>query len=204
MGIAAKDTADDGQSYLDGQMLIAMPNIGDPRFERSVIYVCAHTDQGAMGIVVNKAAEDLSFPDLLERLNVIPSEERIKLPPRAQTMPVHVGGPVEMGRGFVLHSTDYFAAESTLTIDERIGLTETLDVLRAIAAGSGPRLAMLALGYSGWGPGQLEREIQTNGWLNCDADEDLIFDPDLGAKYEMALGRIGIDPGMLSSEAGHA
>lgn len=204
MGFAATGTPDDGQSYLDGQMLIAMPNIGDPRFERSVIYICAHTDQGAMGIVVNKAAEDLSFPDLLERLNVIPTDERIKLPPSTQTMPVHVGGPVEMGRGFVLHSTDYFAAESTLPIDERIGLTETLDVLRAIAAGTGPRLAMLALGYSGWGPGQLEREIQTNGWLNCDADEDLIFNPDLDSKYEMALARIGIDPGMLSSEAGHA
>jgi len=204
MGFAATATPDDGQSYLDGQMLIAMPNIGDPRFERSVIYVCAHTDQGAMGIVVNKAAEDLSFPDLLERLNVIPTDERIKLPPSTQTMPVHVGGPVEMGRGFVLHSTDYFAAESTLPIDERIGLTETLDVLRAIAAGTGPRLAMLALGYSGWGPGQLEREIQTNGWLNCNADEDLIFNPDLDSKYEMALARIGIDPGMLSSEAGHA
>lgn len=204
MGIVGKTMTKDDRPYLDGQMLIAMPNIGDPRFERSLIYICAHTDQGAMGIVVNKAAEDISFPDLLERLNVIPPEERINLPPNARSMPVHVGGPVEMGRGFVLHSTDYFAADSTLPIDERIGLTETLDVLRAIASGTGPRLAMLALGYSGWGPGQLEREIHSNGWLNCAADEELIFNADLDSKYDLALSRLGVDPTMLSTEAGHA
>lgn len=190
--------------YLDGQMLVAMPNIGDPRFERSVIYLCAHSEEGAMGIVVNKAADNISFPDLLERLEIIPPNQRIDLPEETREMPVQFGGPVETGRGFVLHTVDYFSADCTLPIDESVGLTATLDVLRAIVAGEGPRQALLALGYSGWGPGQLEQEIHSNGWLHCDADETLIFDSDFGGKYERALGKIGIDPAMLSSDAGHA
>ena len=191
-------------TYLDGQMLIAMPGIGDPRFERTVIFLCVHSADGAMGLVVNKAAEQLSFPELLRRLDLLPQDERINLPRQVMSMKVQIGGPVESGRGFVLHTSDYHAADSTLPIDESIGLTATLDVLRAIAAGAGPRQALLALGYAGWGPGQLEREIQHNGWLHCATDETLLFDTDLDAKYELALRKLGIDPSMLTSYSGHA
>jgi putative transcriptional regulator len=191
-------------NYLDGKMLIAMPGIGDPRFERTVIFLCVHSADGAMGLVVNKAAEQLSFPELLRRLDLLPQDERINLPRQVMSMKVQIGGPVESGRGFVLHTSDYHAADSTLPIDESIGLTATLDVLRAIAAGAGPRQALLALGYAGWGPGQLEREIQHNGWLHCATDETLLFDSDLDAKYELALRKLGIDPSMLTSYSGHA
>ncbi len=194
----------DDAIYLDGQMLIAMPGIGDPRFDRSVIYMCAHSAEGAMGIVVNKPAENISFSELLTRLNIIPEEERINLPADVSDLTVHFGGPVEMGRGFVLHTADYFANDSTLPIDEAIGLTATLDVLRAIASGDGPRHALLALGYAGWGPGQLDKEISSNGWLHCEADEDLIFGEHLDGKYDLALAKIGVSSSMLSSEAGHA
>ncbi len=190
--------------YLDGQLLIAMPGIGDPRFERTVIFLCAHSADGAMGLVVNKFADDITFPELLERLSVIPQEEQIRLPDGVRDMHVQFGGPVETGRGFVLHTSDYFIADGTLPIDEQIGLTATLDVLRAIARGEGPRLSLLALGYAGWGPGQLEAEIQRNGWLHCEADESLLFDMDLEAKYENAIRKIGIDLSMLSGDAGHA
>jgi putative transcriptional regulator len=191
-------------NYLDGQMLIAMPGIGDPRFERTVIFLCVHSADGAMGLVVNRAAEQLSFPELLQRLDLLPQNERIKLPPQAQSMKVQIGGPVESGRGFVLHTSDYHADDSTLPIDVGLGLTATLDVLRAIAAGTGPRQALLALGYAGWGPGQLEQEIQRNGWLHCESDETLLFDTDLEAKYDLALRKLGIDPSMLTSYSGHA
>jgi putative transcriptional regulator len=191
-------------SYLDGQMLIAMPSIGDPRFERSLIYLCAHSDNGAMGIIVNKRSPMISFADLLDRLEVIPDSERIKLPLDVSSLQVQFGGPVEPARGFVLHTSDYFSAETTLPIDERVALTATLDILRAIAGGQGPRRVLLALGYAGWGPGQLESEINHNGWLHCSADEDLLFGRDLDGKYVSALAKIGVDPSMLSAEAGHA
>lgn len=191
-------------TYLDGQMLIAMPGIGDPRFERTVIFLCVHSADGAMGLVVNRAAEQLSFPELLQRLDLLPHKERIKLPRQVLSMKVQIGGPVESGRGFVLHTSDYHAADSTLPIDQGIGLTATLDVLRAIAAGKGPARALLALGYAGWGPGQLEREIQHNGWLHCETDETLLFDTDLDAKYEFALRKLGIEPSQLTSYSGHA
>lgn len=191
-------------SYLDGQMLIAMPSIGDPRFERSVIYLCAHSENGAMGIIVNKKSPMISFADLLDRLEVIPEEDRISLPPDIRDLQVQFGGPVEPARGFVLHTSDYFSNDTTLPIDERVALTATLDILRAIAGGEGPRRVLLALGYAGWGPGQLESEIHHNGWLHCTADEDLLFDSDLDAKYTAALAKIGVDPSMLSAEAGHA
>jgi putative transcriptional regulator len=191
-------------SYLDGQMLIAMPSIGDPRFERSLIYLCAHSDNGAMGIIVNKRSPMISFADLLDRLEVIPDSERIKLPRDVSDLQVQFGGPVEPARGFVLHTSDYFSAETTLPIDERVALTATLDILRAIAGGQGPRRVLLALGYAGWGPGQLESEINHNGWLHCAADEDLLFGRDLDGKYTSALAKIGVDPSMLSAEAGHA
>ncbi len=192
------------RGYLDGQMLIAMPAMSDERFARAVIYVCAHSSEGAMGIVVNQAAQNIKFPDLLVQLEVIPEGERIQLPTQAEDVQVLKGGPVETGRGFVLHSADFFIENSTLPIDDGVCLTATLDILKAIARGDGPSSAVLALGYAGWAPGQLEQEIQQNGWLHCAADPELIFGSDIEHKYERALRKIGIDLSHLSSEAGHA
>src|ERR1700716_1750389 len=193
-----------GRGYLDGQMLIAMPTMRDERFARTLIYVCAHSSEGAMGIVVNQAAGNINFPDLLVQLEVIPAKDLIQLPSSAGTVKVLKGGPVETGRGFVLHSADFFIENSTLPIDDGICLTATLDILKAIARGKGPESAVLALGYAGWAPGQLETEIQENGWLHCSADPELIFGSDNEAKYGKALRKLGVDLGMLSSEAGHA
>lgn len=190
--------------YLDGQILVAMPSMKDDRFARSVIYLCAHSDEGAMGIVVNQPAPNINFPELLVQLEVITGENPIELPERADAMRVLKGGPVETGRGFVLHSSDFFIENSTLSIDNGICLTATLDILKAIANGQGPQSAVLALGYAGWGPGQLESEIQANGWLSCDADSDLVFGERIEAKYDQAMRKIGIHPGMLSAQAGHA
>jgi len=201
---AKKADASPARGYLDGQMLIAMPAMGDERFARAVIYVCAHSTEGAMGIVVNQRAQNIKFPDLLVQLEVIPASERIQLPDEAEEVKVLKGGPVETGRGFVLHSSDFFIENSTLPIDDGICLTATLDILKAIASGTGPASAILALGYAGWAPGQLEQEIQQNGWLHCPADSELIFGGDIEHKYERALQKIGIGLGMLSSEAGHA
>jgi len=192
------------RGYLDGQMLIAMPAMMDERFARSLIYICAHSSEGAMGIVVNHPAPNIDFSDLLVKLDVIPAKDVIRLPPQADVVKVMRGGPVETERGFVLHSADYFVENSTLPIDEGICLTATIDILKAIARGSGPASAILALGYAGWAPGQLETEIQGNGWLHCAADSELIFGSDVGGKYERALRKIGIDLAMLSNEAGHA
>jgi putative transcriptional regulator len=192
------------RGYLDGQMLIAMPAMGDERFSRSLIYVCAHSSEGAMGIVVNHPAPNINFSDLLVKLDVIPAADVIQLPPRADVVKVMRGGPVETERGFVLHSADFFIENSTLPIDEGICLTATIDILKAIVRGDGPASAILALGYAGWAPGQLENEIQGNGWLHCSADPELIFGPDIGGKYEKALKKLGVHLGMLSSEAGHA
>jgi putative transcriptional regulator len=192
------------RGYLDGQMLIAMPTMGDERFARSVIYMCAHSSEGAMGIIVNQPASNISFPDLLVQLEVVGAAELIELPPGAGGVRVLRGGPVETSRGFVLHSADFFIENSTLPIDEGVCLTATLDILKAIARGEGPESAVLALGYAGWAPGQLENEIHQNGWLHCAADSELIFGRDTEAKYDKALKKIGVDVGMLSSEAGHA
>jgi len=191
------------EGYLDGQLLVAMPVMSDPRFARSVIYMCAHSEDGAMGLIINQRASHISFPDLLERLGIVSADEESG-PDLVGNISIQVGGPVETGRGFVLHSSDYFADESTLPIENGVCLTATIDILRAIAAGHGPNRALLALGYAGWSPGQLESEIQANGWLNCPAGSDLIFDPDLEGKYARALAKIGIDPSHLVSEAGHA
>jgi putative transcriptional regulator len=169
-----------------------------------VIYVCAHSAEGAMGIVVNKPAPHISFPDLLVQLDVIPAGDEIRLPDAAGAIQVLRGGPVESGRGFVLHSADFMIEDSTLPIDDGICLTATLDILKAIAKGAGPERALLALGYAGWAPGQLESEIQANGWLNCPADGALVFGEEVDTKYERALAKIGIDLGKLSGEAGHA
>jgi len=190
--------------YLDGQMLIAMPVMEDERFQRSVIYMCAHSSEGAMGIIVNRAAGSIDFAGLLLQLKIIEKGERIMLPEGAEEMKVLRGGPVETGRGFVLHSSDFFIKDSTLPIDEDISLTATLDILKAIAKGSGPKRAVLALGYAGWGPGQLENELQHNGWLHCPADPELVFGGDVDRKYEQALKKIGIDLAMLSNESGRA
>jgi putative transcriptional regulator len=192
------------RGYLDGQMLIAMPSMGDDRFARSVIYMCAHSSEGAMGIIVNQPASNISFPDLLVQLDVMAPADLIQLPPHAGGVRVLKGGPVETSRGFVLHSSDFFIENSTLPIDEGVCLTATLDILKAIARGDGPKSAVLALGYAGWAPGQLENEINQNGWLHCAADSELIFGADTETKYEKAFQKIGVDVGMLSSEAGHA
>jgi len=193
-----------GRGYLDGQLLVAMPVMEDPRFAHSVIYICAHSSEGAMGIVVNHPAGTIDFPELLVQLDIIKKADQIKLPEKAETMRVLKGGPVETGRGFVLHSSDFFIKDATLPIDDGICLTATVDILKAIARGAGPKHAILALGYAHWAPGQLENEIQDNGWLHCAADPDLVFGRNAGEKYLRALRKIGIDPGMLSNEAGHA
>jgi putative transcriptional regulator len=191
------------RQFLDGQMLVAMPGMLDARFARSVIYLCAHSEDGAMGIVVNQPAQIKNFPDLLVQLQVIAPEERISLPRATEQIQVLQGGPVQTDRGFVLHSADFFIDNSTLPIDDGVSLTATIDILRAIAVGEGPDQAILALGYAGWEPGQLENEIQHNGWLNCPADPDILFDRDLESKYTRALRSMGIDLARLSSGAGH-
>jgi putative transcriptional regulator len=199
-----KRTKEETPGYLDGQVLVAMPGMADERFARAVIYVCAHSAEGAMGIVLNRPASDLNFPDLLVQLEIVPDMERIRLPTRLNAMQVLMGGPVETSRGFVLHSPDFYIDQSTLPIDDEVCLTATIDILRAIARGDGPAQAVLALGYAGWSAGQLESEIQANGWLNCPADAELIFKASADTRYELAMRKIGIDPAMLSMEAGHA
>jgi putative transcriptional regulator len=187
---------DGNGAYLTGQLLIAMPNMRDPRFARTVIYVCAHNADGAMGLVVNRLVGSVTFPDLLSQLG-IDTEATI------EEIRVHFGGPVESGRGFVLHSGEYHHA-STLQVAEQMALTATIDILQDIAKGCGPQRSLLALGYAGWGPGQLDSEIQSNGWLNVAADDQLVFDENLADKWERAIGKLGVDPALLSSDAGHA
>ena len=188
--------SDDSGDYLTGQLLIAMPNMRDPRFIRTVIYVCAHNADGAMGLVVNRLVGSVTFPDLLDQLGI--DTEAV-----TEEIRVHFGGPVESGRGFVLHSGEYHHA-STLQVAEQMALTATVDILQDIAKDAGPRRSLLALGYAGWGPGQLDAEIQSNGWLNVSADEQLVFDEDLDGKWERAIGKLGVDPALLSGDAGHA
>jgi putative transcriptional regulator len=183
-------------SSLAGQLLVAMPQMADPRFARSVVYLCAHSADGAMGLVVNRLIDSLTFQNLLEQIGV---EQAIA----ADDMPIHFGGPVESSRGFVLHTADY-VQDSTLVIEEDIALTATIDVLKAIARGEGPERRVLALGYAGWGAGQLDAEIQANGWLLVPADLDLVFGDDNESKWQRAIASIGIDLSLLSSEAGHA
>lgn len=191
-----EDPPEDSGHFLTGQLLVAMPSMEDPRFARTVIYICAHSTDGAMGLVLNRALESLSFPDLLQQLGIetAGSNERID---------VHFGGPVESERGFVLHSPDY-VREATLVVDDTIALTATIDILKAIASGDGPKRSLLALGYAGWGSGQLDSEIKANGWLTVPADDDLIFGPNLDDKWQQAISKLGIDPIMLSDVAGHA
>jgi len=191
-------------SSLEGQILIAMPNMSDGRFANSVIYLCSHSSEGAMGLVLNQIARHLSFEELLIQLNILNDESAIRLPPRLRGMNIYKGGPVEVERGFVLHSDDFKIERSTVSIDNGICLTATLEILRALAEGHGPSKAMLALGYAGWAPGQLETEIQANGWLTGPADPHLVFETDPETKWGQALQSIGIDPAMLFGDAGHA
>lgn len=201
MGISAlKDKRERG--FLDGQFLIAMPGVQDGNFARSVVYICAHSAAGGMGFIINRL-QDLSFPDVLEHLKLVDDPHPGFLSEKAHNFPVLYGGPVETGRGFVLHSDD-FSCESSIPVSDEISLTATLDILRAIAQGKGPSRATLLLGYAGWAPGQLEAEISNNGWLNCAAQDDLIFDHAVDTKYERALAIMGVSPEMLSTEAGHA
>lgn len=187
---------DPAAGYMSGQLLVAMPNMPDPRFERSVIYLCAHTADGAMGLVVNKLIDSLSFPDLLGQLGIESSDvdDQIR---------VHFGGPVEAARGFVLHSTDY-VHDATMVVNDHFALTATVDVLKAMAKGQGPRQSLLALGYAGWAPGQLDSEIQANGWLTVPADEQLVFLSEIKSRWEDSVKRIGVDLSKLSGDVGHA
>jgi putative transcriptional regulator len=182
---------------LTGQLLIAMPGMPDPRFEHSLIYLCAHSNEGAMGLIVNKPSADVTFGNLVEQLS-------IESPIDVRDIRVHFGGPVELGRGFVLHSPDFQSQMTTLNVDEAFSMTGTLDVLETIAQGAGPEKRLIVLGYAGWGPGQLESEIASNGWLTCDASPALVFDTEDDQKWEAALGSLGISPLALSSEGGRA
>ncbi|NNU79685.1 YqgE/AlgH family protein [Halovulum dunhuangense] len=192
-----EDTPSADAEFLEGKLLVAMPGMGDPRFDRSVIFMCAHSSEGAMGLMINKRAEELTFRELLDQLD-IPVAHPV------QTPTVYFGGPVEHGRGFVLHSADYSTTGSTMSVRNSFGVTATLSILRDIAEGRGPRAALLTLGYAGWAPGQLEQEIQANGWLTCDADEAIVFDTAPEKRWAAALSRIGIDPRLLSAEGGRA
>jgi putative transcriptional regulator len=185
-----------GEGYLVGQLLIAMPMMEDPRFARSVIYVCAHNADGAMGLVVNKELESLSFSELLEQVGIdVPSPDK--------QIRVHFGGPVETGRGFVLHTAEYDHG-GTLAVDDSFAFTASIEILREIVSGTGPDRSLLALGYAGWGPGQLDAEIQANGWLHAPADPSLVFDADIDAKWQSAIAALGIDVTMLAGQSGHA
>lgn len=182
---------------LAGELLVAMPQMQDPGFARSVVYLCAHSeDAGAMGLVINKTLSSLTFDELCTQLKLAPSRLN-------QSRPVHFGGPVEPGRGFVLHTADY-EEDATLKVGGDFAVTATLDILRAIGTGGGPARSILALGYAGWAPGQLDAEIQANGWLSVPADAGLVFDDDLDGKWQRALGKLGVELSMLSTEAGHA
>jgi putative transcriptional regulator len=188
--------------FLDGHFLIAMPGMKDDRFMRSVIYICAHSEEGAMGLIINQAQQML-FPDLLVQLGIMDEKEAIRLPASARNFVIRNGGPVDRSRGFVLHSGDY-RVESSLPVQNDICLTATIDILRAISKGRGPQRALMALGYSGWGAGQLEREIAENGWLTCPAVPELLFDADMDGKYDRLMHAMGIDLPHLSPIAGHA
>jgi putative transcriptional regulator len=182
---------------LTGKIVIAMPALGDPRFAHSVVLICAHSDEGAMGLIVNKPVSDLSFAELLTHLN-------IPAVPDGRDIHVHFGGPVERGRGFVLHSPDFTSGGATLSIPGGLAMTATLDILEALGRGEGPTRAILALGYAGWGPGQLESEIGRNDWLTGEISDDLVFSTDNGAKWGRALKSLGIEPLSLSATAGRA
>ncbi|MEM9845196.1 MAG: YqgE/AlgH family protein [Pseudomonadota bacterium] len=182
---------------LNGKLLIAMPGMGDPRFDKTVVFLCAHSDEGAMGLIVNKRADNLRLRDLFDQLKIDVTRD-------ARDLPVHFGGPVEHGRGFVLHDFGYRSAISTLDVNSDFAMTATLDILEDLATGRGPVRNLVALGYAGWGPGQLEAEIGQNAWLTVEADKAIVFDADDHGKWEAALGKLGVSAVTLSSDAGRA
>lgn len=197
MGIQVPRREDGGESFLEGKLLIALPGMPDPRFEKSVIFICAHSGEGAMGLIINKAVEGLSFREMMERLKIGVTEN-------TPDGPILFGGPVQTGRGFVLHSGEFESKDSTMPVTDDISLTATLDILRAIADGRGPAKALFALGYAGWDSGQIEDEIRANGWVHCDADNSIIFDEALNEKWSRALKKLGIDMSGLSAHTGRA
>jgi putative transcriptional regulator len=197
MATASNLGSEPSESFLEGKLLIAMPGMPDPRFEKSVIFMCAHSAKGAMGIIINKPIDGLSFRELMDKFNINVTAEGLDTP-------IMFGGPVHVGRGFVLHSSDYGSKDATLPITSEISLTATTDILEAISKGCGPTRSMLALGYAGWGDGQIESEILANGWIHCDADPELIFDTDCEAKWETAIAKLGARISGLSAEAGRA
>ncbi len=186
-----------GESFLEGKLLIAMPGMPDPRFEKSVIFMCSHSAEGAMGLIINKPIGGLSFHELVDKLGIGMTVAR-------PDTPILFGGPVQMGRGFVLHSADYSGDESTMLLTPGISLTATVDILRAICEGRGPEKAILALGYAGWGTGQIEDEILANGWIHCDADPQLVFETNYESRWRTAIAKLGVDISGLSAEAGRA
>lgn len=191
-------------AYLNGQLLIAMPAMTDKRFARSVVYMCLHSEEGAMGLIINQRADNVSFAHLLRELDLLESGAEEEVASSVLDRSVQIGGPVDMEHGFVLHSSDFSTGTATLEIDSSVRLTNTVEILRAIAQGRGPARAMVALGYAGWAPGQLESEIRANGWLSCPADPDLVFDTDLDLKYDRALAKLGVDASHLVNYAGRA
>ncbi|MGA7674704.1 MAG: YqgE/AlgH family protein [Rhizomicrobium sp.] len=197
MAQAKPRESQNGESFLEGKLLIAMPGMPDPRFEKSVIFMCAHSAQSAMGLIINKPIDGLSFHELMPKLGIGVTANR----PDA---PILFGGPVQMGRGFVLHSADYGGEDTTLSLTPEISLTATVDILRAISEGRGPEKSILALGYAGWGEGQIEEEIKANGWIHCDADTRLVFDTDYASRWRTAIAKLGADISGLSAEAGRA
>lgn len=182
---------------LDGKLLIAMPGIGDKNFDKSVVYVCSHSEDGAMGLIVNKPSIDLKLSDLFKQLSIAPQSI-------VPSETVHIGGPVEHGRGFILHGCDYEAKDSSINVTDKISMTASLEILEDISKGKGPNKYLLSLGYSGWGPGQLEAEIQANGWLICDTPDEFLFNIHDDEKWDVALKEIGIESGMLSTMGGSA
>jgi putative transcriptional regulator len=188
-----QETAQD----LTGKLLIAMPGMDDPRFSGGVVYLCAHSDEGSMGLIINKVSEKISASDVFEQLEIVPSETM-------PTLNICYGGPVEMARGFVLHSTDYTDGDASLSVDDGFSMTASKDILRDIAAGKGPLQRILCLGYAGWSPGQLDSEISQNAWLTCDADSQIVFDLDSDEKWAAALDTLGVSAALLSASAGHA
>ena len=198
------DIATEPKSSLHGQMLVAMPGIGDPRFERSVIYICSHSDEGAMGLIINRPADEIAFVDLLQQLKVIPEGRPKNFPEKAREVHVIRGGPVETSRGFVLHSVGTVKQFGSVRVDEEVQLSANIDILHAIARGDGPDRVAFALGYAGWAAGQHDSEIQNKGWLLCPPSDEILFDEYFETNYERALASIGVDLAKLSPEAGHA
>ncbi len=181
---------------LTGQFLIAMPTMTDPRFSHAVVFICTHNETGAMGIIVNRLYGAIDMKGLLEQLS-------IKVTEQTPEYPIYFGGPVETGRGFILHSDDY-TLDASMRLENDVALTATVDILSAIAENRGPERCLVSLGYSGWGPGQLEQEIQAGGWLTSPADMDILFDENNDTKWERAIAKLGFSPWLLSTETGHA